>query len=439
MSRRGQYLLFSALVISDAAGVVVGLFLALLLLSLFAIVPVPYVTAVQLSILGYLLIFAALRLYDLETVLEDSQEYATIATACTYGILALVVVNSVVGRTDLPLSWLLVGWAATMVTVGVGRFSMRRVVRYFRSQGHLITRAIIVGADEQGRTIARQFRSLTNSGVRVVGFVDDFLPAGTPVQDGLSVLGHPSALTDIAREHHAAEVVVVPGALAWETFQEIIERSALADGLKIRLSPGYYDLLAATPRVAHRNFVPLIVVDRARLSGFDLLFKMTLDYGLGILVLMLGLPLLLAVGIWLRIVNRGGIFQTRSVLGQGGRPFRATYFRFEPDRPLTKLFWDMGVHQLPLLLAVPLGRMSLIGPRPIPTEKRHAYHRWLPTIASVKPGLSGPWAVVPVASLEEEMRATIFYIRSWTIWLDLQMIVQTGLVILRRRWGRLTE
>lgn len=439
MSRRGQYLLYTALVISDAAAVVVGLLAALLLLAQFTADTARYITAIQLAITGYLLIFAALRLYDLETVLEDSQEYATAATGCTYGIVGLIVVNAVVGRTDLAPVWLLAGWAATVFMVALGRFLMRRVVRYFRGRGHLITRAIIVGADEQGRTIARQFRSLEASGVRVVGFVDDFLPVGTPVQDGLAVLGHPSALTDIAREHRAAEVVVVPGALAWETFQEIIGRSSLADGLKIRLSPGYYDLLAATPRVAHRNFVPLIVVDRARLNGFDLMMKMALDYGLGIVGLIASLPLMAAIALWLKIVNRGGIFQSHSVLGQGGRPFRATYFRLEPGRPMADLMRDMGVPQMPLLFAVPLGMMSLIGPRPVPEEKRGLYQRWLPTIASVKPGISGPWAVVPIASLDEEMRATIFYIRNWTIWLDLQILVQTGLVILRRRWERLTE
>ena len=439
MSKRGQYLLFSALVTTDAVAVAIGLVIALLLFARFTADTLRYLTAIQISIVGYLLLFAALRLYDLETVLEDSQEYATVATACTYGIIALVVVNTLVGRTDLAPIWLLAGWAATVITAGAGRFAMRRVVRFFRKRGHLITRSIIVGADEQGRTIARQFRSLESSGVRVVGFVDDFLPVGTPVQDGLTVIGHPSALADIAHEYRAAEVVVVPGAVAWETFQEIIERSAFADGLKIRLSPGYYDLLAATPRVAHRNFVPLIVVDSARLNGFDLMLKMTLDYGFGILLLILNLPLLAVVGLWLRLVNRGGILESQSVLGQGGRLFRAAYFRLEPDRPLATLMRDMGMQLLPLLFFVPLGHMSIIGPRPIPEDKRNQYQRWLPTIASVRPGLSGPWAVVPVASLEEEMRATIFYIRNWTIWLDLQMIAQTGLVILRRRWEKLTE
>jgi len=437
MSKRGQYLLFTALVIADTVGAAAGLLLAAYLLP--SVDLMRYLNAIQYGLIAYPILFAALRLYDLETVLEDSQEYATVATGCTYAIIALVVINAVVRRLDFEPIWLLSGWAGTVFMAALARFSMRRVVRFFRGRGHLITRAVIIGADEQGRTIARQFKSVADSGVRVVGFLDDFLPTGTHVQDGLTVLGHPGALADIAQEHRVAEVVVVPGAVAWETFQEILERYAFAETLKIRISPGYYDLLATTPRVAHRNFVPLMVIDHARLTGFDLLLKIGIDYGVGLITLILTLPIMLLVALWLRIVNKGSILYTRTVLGQSGKTFNSTLFRVEDGKPLSRFLRDTALDHLPLLFSIPTGQMSLIGPRPIPEDKRGDYQRWLSTIVTVKPGVSGPWAVVPVSSLEEEMRAAIFYVRNWTIWLDLQISIQTLLVILRRRWERLTE
>ena len=85
------------------------------------------------------------------------------------------------------------------------------------------------------------------------------------------------------------------------------------------------------------------------------------------------------------------------------------------------------------------GKMSLIGPRAVPVEDRQRYRSWLPTLATVRPGVSGAWAVVPVASVEEEMRASVYYIRNWTIWLDIQILIQTVLVILRGRWERLSD
>jgi lipopolysaccharide/colanic/teichoic acid biosynthesis glycosyltransferase len=219
--------------------------------------------------------------------------------------------------------------------------------------------------------------------------------------------------------------------MAWESFHQILEQMTLDGGPRIRLSPGYYDLLATTPRVAHRNFVPLFVVDSARLNGFDALLKALVDYGLGLVLFGLTLPLNALINLS-RVAGQRGLI-TEDYLGIGGRSFRARTYAAGPNDWLAVT----GLYRLPLLWAVLLGHMSLVGPRPIRAGEREHFRRWLPSLASVKPGVSGPWAVVPIAGLEEEMRAVLYYIRNWTVWLDLQVLAQTVLVTLRRRWGRL--
>lgn len=433
MSRRGRLLLLAMLMASDAAAIVLAAAAAYLLAFQAGPVGPVYLEALALGLVPWLLSFAALRLYDLETVLEDSQEYATVATGCSYGILLLIVLVALAGEGGLSLQWLFLFWIASILAVGAGRFLLRRVVRAMRRRGHLMARALIVGADEQGRAIARQLSSEADSGLRVLGFVDDFLPRGTLVSDGLAVLGHPNVLTALVAEYQVAEIVVVPGAMAWESFQQVLERMSTAErhAPRIRLSPGYYDLLATTPRVAHRNFVPLFVVDSARLSGFDGALKSLLDFGLGSVVLVLTLPLELVI--LLNRLSTGRVFVTEEYQGIGGRPFRARLFASMPGDWLAVT----GLDRLPLLWAVLAGRMSLVGPRPITPTARAHYRRWMPSLASVKPGVTGPWSVVPVAALEEEMRAAMYYIRNWTIWLDLQIVAQTVLVTLRQRWGKL--
>jgi lipopolysaccharide/colanic/teichoic acid biosynthesis glycosyltransferase len=431
MSRRGRLLLLASLVATDTLALVFALVGAHWLVIQHSLPAGPYALALALGAVPWVASFAALRLYDLETVLEDSQEYATVATACTYGILLIVVLAALVNSGNLSLQWLFAAWGGGILAAGAGRFIMRRVVRSMRRRGHLMARALVVGADEQGRTIARQLRSESDSGLHVLGFVDDFLPRGTPVQDGLLVLGHPGVLSALVRAENVAELIVVPGALAWESFQQILAEMTLNGGPRIRLSPGYYDLLATTPRVAHRNFVPLFVVDSARLNGFDALLKALLDYGLGLVLFIVTLPLLAVLA--LAQFGRGPIFRPHHYLGIGGRSFRAVTLETPAGSPLART----GLQRLPLLWVVLTGRMSLVGPRPIEPHERGTVARWLPSLASVRPGLSGPWAVVPVAGLEEEMRAALYYIRNWTIWLDLQVLAQTLLVTLRQRWGRL--
>jgi lipopolysaccharide/colanic/teichoic acid biosynthesis glycosyltransferase len=431
MSRRGRLILLISLLSADTLALFIALIGANWLVAQPGLSVSAYRLALTLGVVPWIGSFAALRLYDLETVLEDSQEYATVATACTYGILLIVVLAALAGEGGLSLPWLFAAWAGSILMAALGRFAMRRVVRAMRRRGHLMARALVVGADEQGRTIARQLRSEADSGLHVLGFVDDFLPRGTPVQDGLEVLGHPSVLPALVRDQNVAEIIVVPGALAWESFQQILAQMTLNGGPRIRLSPGYYDLLATTPRVAHRNFVPLFVVDSARLSGFDALLKALLDIGLGLVVLVLTLPVVALLTV--ARLGRGAVLMPHHYLGIGGRSFRAYTLATEADSMLART----GLHRLPLLWAVLAGQMSLVGPRPIAQDERNRYGRWLPSLASVRPGVSGPWAVVPVAGLEEEMRAALYYIRNWTIWLDLQMLAQTVLITLRQKWGQL--
>jgi lipopolysaccharide/colanic/teichoic acid biosynthesis glycosyltransferase len=435
VSRRGRVLLLLTLLAADALAIVLAAGAAYWLAAQPAPLGFTHPLVLGLGLAAWLITFSTLRLYDLETVLEDSQEYATVATGCSYGILLLIVLVAVAGEGALSLTWLFLCWLLSILIVCADRFLMRRLVRATRRGGHLMARALIVGADEQGRAIARQLSSEADSGLRVLGFVDDFLPRGTPVSDGLSVLGHPNVLPKLVAEHRVAEIVVVPGAMAWESFQQILEEMSTPEqnGPRIRLSPGYYDLLATTPRVAHRNFVPLFVVDSARLTGFDALLKSLLDFGLGGLVLILSLPLDLVIVLSRAAAKSGQVFITEEYQGIGGRPFRARLFASQPGDWLAVT----GLYRLPLLPAVLAGHMSLVGPRPITPADRVRYRRWMPSLASVKPGVTGPWSVVPVAALEEEMRAAMYYIRNWTIWLDLQVLAQTILVILRQRWGKL--
>ncbi|MBI3361970.1 MAG: hypothetical protein HY023_12775, partial [Chloroflexi bacterium] len=117
--------------LADAVAIVSAMVLAMLVLARF-IPPRDYLSAIQRTLPVWLLAFAALRLYDLETVLEDSQEYATVATGCTYGIVLAVVVNAVSGAGDFPLLWLLAGWLFSIASVWTARFGMRRVVRAAR-------------------------------------------------------------------------------------------------------------------------------------------------------------------------------------------------------------------------------------------------------------------------------------------------------------------
>jgi lipopolysaccharide/colanic/teichoic acid biosynthesis glycosyltransferase len=91
-----------------------------------------------------------------------------------------------------------------------------------------------------------------------------------------------------------------------------------------------------------------------------------------------------------------------------------------------------GLDKLPQLVNVLRGQMSLVGPRTISVGSEDRYRRWLPNLLTVKPGMTGPWAVANVSTVEDEMRLNMYYIRNWTIWLDVQALFQSMKRILLR-------
>ncbi|MEW5717621.1 MAG: exopolysaccharide biosynthesis polyprenyl glycosylphosphotransferase [Chloroflexota bacterium] len=397
-----------------------------------------YQIVIPVAVPLWLLVFAFNHLYDRRYTLNGLQEYAKIVIACTLGILVLVILSFIEPNLSVSRSWLVLCWFLTICFVGAWRFVMRRVVRLARRRGYLLTRALIVGANEHAKAIARQLEPATQSGVQVVGFLDDYLPNDSRVLGDLRVLERPTALAQIARETRATEAIVVQGAIAWESFMEIIQRSTSSlDNLDIKLSPGFYEILATGVRLSQDGFVPLLAIEKNRITGVDAWMKNILDYGVSLFALILVSPILLFTTILVKLVAPGSVFEPYYVLGAREKQFTTWKFRThyaDParrtlDYPFARWLYRLGLDKLPQFINILRGEMSLVGPRPIPMARAAVYQEWLPTLLAVKPGFTGPWVVGAreVQSLEDEIRLDLYYIRSWTIWLDLQILLQTAL------------
>ncbi len=447
MSRRESFYLIALWLIADAATIYIGLTVAytvrysldwLPLIERLVPITERYALVIPFAIPLWLILFAVNRLYDPRYLLIGLQEYSKIIAACSMGILILIVLSFIEPNLSVSRSWLMFSWVLTIFFVSGERFSVRRIVQVSRRRGSFLTRAIIVGANEHAKAIARQLMPVTQSGVEVVGFLDDFLPSESRVLDDLRVLDRPSALARVAAETRATEAIVVQGAIAWESFMEIITRSASElDGLQIKLSPGFYELLATGVSLSHDGFVPLLSLEKNRITGVDALMKLTLDLGFSFVALIVTSPILLLTMILVRLAARGSVFEPYYVLGAGGKQFTTWKFRTHladpehktQDHRFAKPLYRLGVDKLPQFINILRGEMSLVGPRPIPAARSQIYQEWLPTLLAVKPGFTGPWVVAgkSVHSLEDEIRLDLYYIRQWTIWLDLQILLQTAL------------
>jgi lipopolysaccharide/colanic/teichoic acid biosynthesis glycosyltransferase len=357
----------------------------------------------------FLAIFLFQGLYEPQNLLGGTQEYAAVVRACSYGLVATVLIGFAV-RQPVSRTWPVLSWCFATGLVGAERFAMRRFAYRLRRRGYFTRRTIVVGADADSVALAKQLHD-DGSGIRIVGFLDAYQPAGAVLADGLRILGPPTALRQVAARTGAHEAIIVPQALPWETVQALITEAAAApNGLRIHLSPGFYELLVTKVRLLEWNRVPLLAVTRVTLTPFEAAFKRTLDCVLGAALLIAFTPVLAYCTAWLRAHGSRGVLESRQVAGRHGKTFAQLAFN-------GRLNSDF-IRKLPGLINVLAGQLSLIGPRPRRVDEPGA--RESPHSLTIRPGLTGPWR--QVSDLDEQAILDLYYIRSYSIWLDLQVL-----------------
>ncbi len=430
------------LAVLDALMVLAGMTLAysLRITSGLLVYEAPYQDATYngialLSLPVWLLIFVFHGMYRRDNLLGGLIEYQQVTKAVTTGIITLMVV-SFLWRDVVMVSrgWLLFTGLISSALITTGRFIMRRVVYRLRRSGLFNARVLIVGANDQGVAMAHQWRQSASSGMEIIGFLDDFKPIGTPVVDGIKVIGQASALSQMADRLCVHEVVMVPNAVAWETFEEIITQASNDKRFSLRVSPGFYALSTSGVAVTNKTFVPLFTLHQARIVGVDALFKALLDYGVGIPLFLITLLPMALVALGLKWSGVSQVLARHRTIGQGGRTF--TMFKFNTDAGrswIDRLLIRWGADKMPQTLNVVLGEMSLVGPRPrvIAPEPAEAHDTHY--LQSVKPGLIGPWMASPAWSSPDESSDELYYVRNWTIELDIQLLVQAVLSLFGAR------
>ncbi len=407
---------------------------------------VTYQMLAGFSVPVWLVLFALTGLYRRDTLLGGFTEYQRALRACTTGVMGILVL-SFMSRDLVMVSrgWLMLSWGLSSVLLVLERFIVRRAVYMLRQRGQLTARVLIVGVSEQGIAIARQWSLSPTSGMQVVGFVDDFKPVGTPIVNGLKVIGRPTALPELVRKTGAHEVVVVPNAVAWETFEEMIAHASTPNGYTLRLSPGFYELLTTSVDVTNKAFVPLLTINEARIVGPDAILKMLLDYGLGVPLFILAAPLMGVIALMLKLTRPDKPLLARyPTLGQFGAVFEMFKFYTRMGTMSNRLatrgsipwleraLYRSSLDKLPQLLNVLAGQMSLVGPRPrVVDEKTDSYDAR--NLQTVKPGLVGPWTTSGSCDLKDDTQDELYYIRNWTIWMDLHILAQTMLYLFTSR------
>lgn len=386
-------------------------------------------------------------------------EYRAVMQGVTYALLAVLLsVYGVYRSSDLSRGWLLLVWLLSSVLIVSCRFGLRRLAGRLARAGIVGRAVLIVGVHPEALNMEWYLRRQPSLGLRVMGFIDDALPVGAVVQGGVPVLGTIAAMAGLIHDRHVDTVVVFARATTRDTVLAAVE-GTLGTKAEVVLLPDVFTVLSTGAVLVPLPGLPVMQLNKVRLSWGERVVKEVFDRGVGLLLFLVLSPLLLGLAVVSR-VKYGAAFETPTVLGQGGVPFRAVKFRTTPvhaplddeavaarrqqglpirdDPRLTaygRFLRRSSLDELAQLWNVLRGQMSLVGPYKIaPQDRGHYGSRWLSVVA-LKPGITGMAQVHGRGELTLEERSILDaeYVRNYSLWGDLALLIATIPAALRGR------
>ncbi len=370
------------------------------------------------------------------------------------------------GGTNLApvIGWI---WLLTIVLLAGARCGLALARRQARIKGLAGKPTLVVGAGVVGRAIAQRLASQPEYGLHPVGFLDEDPPAhrngngnGNGEHKVLPVLGSPSNLAEVAAAHSAEHVIFA--------FTSVPDQRLLALahhceqlGLEVSLVPRLFESMNDRVALDWVGSLPVLGIRPLDPKGWQFRVKYALDRPLALLGLLVLSPIMLLVALAVKLTSPGPILFRQRRIGQDGQVFEMLKFRsmhlpsevvvFEPapgfapggveglDRrtPLGQFLRRSGIDELPQLINVLRGEMSLVGPRPERPEFVTAFGAQLERYTDrhrVKSGITG-WAQVSglrgQTSLVDRVDMDNYYIRNWSLSLDLKIALLTVPAVLR--------
>lgn len=332
---------------------------------------------------------------------------------------------------------------------------IQRIVRAnLRRRGIGISRVLIVGAGEVGRAVMSTIVGDTELGYTVAGFIDDDPQRGSTDIGRFKALGDVERLPDLLRDMQIDEVIIT---LPWSQHAEMmrIVRQCEREKVRVRIVPDVFQLSLSRVDVDSLGGIPVLGLREPSLQRGALVTKRIIDLAVTPLIILVSAIFFAIIALAIKLDSPGSIFFRQQRIGKDGRQFDMYKFRSmiqdaaqhqselsqlnEAQGPLFKIRDDprltrvgrwlrrRSFDELPQLLNVLRGEMSLIGPRPGTPQEVASYEAWHSRRLEVHPGMTGLWQVSGRSNIpfDEMCLLDIYYIENWSLMLDLRIILQT--------------
>ena len=409
-----------------------------------------------LPMLGVLLLYVAIlsflhRLYHLGRATSRLDELSRAAAAFSLAVIFTVATVSLAFKDtlfgfDYPRAMVLYAWGLGILLVAIGRLLVRGLWGALRARGWDRSRMLIVGTGEAAEAVIRRIQNAPEFGYEPIGVVALRGNGATHVA-GVPVIGTAEDLPDLVYARDVDEVLIaVPEAPHGEVLRliSLCERS----NLSIKIYPDIFQLIATQPSLDDLGGLPLLTVRDVAQRGWKLVLKRAMDIVGAAIGLILLSPLMLLIAILIKLDSPGPVFYVQERMGLDGRPFLMLKFRSmradaekegpgwtRPDDPrrtrVGAILRRLNLDELPQLINVLLGDMSLVGPRPERPVYVEQFRRVIPRYMErhrEKAGITG-WAQINGlrgdTSITERTKYDLWYVENWSLWLDIKILLRT--------------
>ncbi|QDU67371.1 sugar transferase [Engelhardtia mirabilis] len=344
---------------------------------------------------------------------------------------------------------LLVSFVLILFFTTVSRFVSFKTIQSLHRRGIGNRNALVLGTGTTAQWLMRKFTLVPTLGLRTVGFVgDDPDEVGRSMERSV-VLGTFDELEALIGRFKVSEVFVALPEAAEERVMEFIERLE-ALGVTYRVVPRFYHLMSQRVRIENLDSIPLISRPDRSQGTLSALVKRLLDIALALVTLVLTAPLFVVAAILIKRDSEGPIFYLQERIGKDGRPFRIFKFRtmhvhLSGDAPaprddhdprittVGRLLRRYSLDELPQVLNVLTGEMSMVGPRPEMPFIVAGYGALERERLRAKPGITGLWQIsyARTEEIHKNLDYDIYYVENRSLLLDLVILVLTVFAVVK--------
>lgn len=431
----------------------------------------PYGSVLLFAIVVTLAMLVYMRVYRFFGAFSFMQEAVKIAKAVIFASLLTIawafMFRGLFAFQEFSYSRgvFLLNFAFALVSLIAFHWILRFLQVRFRNRGINLIPTIIVGLNAEAEQTVAELETEKHLGYRVFGVVSSGENGGGEFT--VPMLGSVAELDSIIREHGIREVIITDNSIESSTLFDAMMQLGRKQKVEFRFAPNILDLLPQKTSVDQIGVLPMVRLFREPLSDAQRFFKRASDLVIAIVATIITLPIWLIAAIAIKLDSRGNVLFKQQRVGMDGRNFLCFKFRTmradadeslhreayhkniegeseanagDDEKPVFGKVKDdpritrvgrflrrSSIDELPQLLNVIRGEMSIVGPRPPIPYEVELYELWHRKRLDMKPGITGLWQVSGRNRLtfDEMVRADIYYIENWSLLLDAKIILLT--------------